>query len=106
MGTVRVGYGPWAITTEGLYMGLQARKNGVTAELDQWMVEPTFSYRVSKYFEPLIGIRYNTLRGELRGPGVLPDPAHSDGHPGLVGSDHRRKPAAAAGEELQPQIAR
>ena len=23
MGTVRVGYGPWALTTEGLYMGLQ-----------------------------------------------------------------------------------
>ena len=75
MGSVRVGYGPWAITTEGLYMGLQSSKNGVTAELDQWLVEPTLSYRVSKYFEPLAGVRYNHLSGELRGPGVLPTPS-------------------------------
>ena len=74
MGTVRVGYGPWALTTEGLYMGLQGTKNGVTAELDQWMVEPTLSYRVCKYFEPLAGVRYNHLSGELRGPGILPTP--------------------------------
>ena len=74
MGTARAGYGPWALTTEGLYMGLQGSKNGVTAELDQWLVEPTISYRVSKYFEPLAGVRYNHLSGELRGPGVLPTP--------------------------------
>ena len=74
MGSVRVGYGPWAFTTEVLYMGLQASKNGVTAEMDQWLVEPAISYRVSKYFEPLAGVRYNNLKGELRGPGVLPTP--------------------------------
>ena len=79
MGTVRVGYGPWAITTEGLYMGLEGAKEGVTAELDQWMVEPTLSYRVSKYFEPLVGTRFNTLKGELRGPGVLPEPVIPSG---------------------------
>ena len=27
-----------------------------------------------KYFEPLAGVRYNNLTGELRGPGVLPTP--------------------------------
>ena len=74
MGTARVGYGPWAFTAEGLYMGLEGTKNGVTAELDQWLVEPTLSYRVSKYFEPLAGVRYNNLSGELRGPGILPTP--------------------------------
>ncbi len=74
MGSTRVGYGPWALRIEGLYMGLQASKNGVTAELDQWMVEPTISYGVSRYFEPFIGFRYNNLSGELRGPEVLPTP--------------------------------
>ena len=74
MGKVRVGYGPWALTTDVIYMGLQGTKNGVTAEFDQWMVEPILSYRVSKYFEPLAGVRYNNLSGEIRGPGVLPTP--------------------------------
>ena len=74
MGTVRAGYGPWAVTTEVLYMGLQGSKNGVTAELDQWLVELSISYRVSKYIEPLAGARYNNLSGELRGPGILPTP--------------------------------
>jgi len=79
MGSVRVGRGPWALTAEGLYMGLQGAKNGVTAELDQWMVEPTLSYRVCKYFEPLAGVRYNHLWGELRGPGILPTPVMPTG---------------------------
>jgi hypothetical protein len=74
MGSARVGYGPWAFRTEGLFIGLQASKNGVTAELDQWMVEPTLSYRLSKYVAPFVGARYNHLTGELRGPGVLPTP--------------------------------
>ena len=79
MGAARVGYGPWALTTEGLYMGLEGTKNGVTAELDQWMVEPTLSYRVNRYFEPLAGVRYNHLLGELRGPGILPTPVMPTG---------------------------
>jgi hypothetical protein len=74
MGEARVGYGPWALTTDVIYMGLQGSKNGLTAELDQWMVEPTLSYRVSQYFEPLVGVRYNNLTGEIRGPGILPTP--------------------------------
>ncbi len=74
MGKFRVGYDRWAFTTDVLYMGLQDSKNGVSAELDQWMVEPTVSYRVSQYFEPLAGVRYNNLSGEIRGPGILPTP--------------------------------
>ena len=107
MGTVRVGYGRWASHHRGAVHGPRGRcKNGVTAELDQWMVEPTISYRVSKYFEPLVGVRYNNLSGELRGPGVLPTPRIADGHPGLVGSHHGRQPRPAAGKEFQPQVAR
>jgi hypothetical protein len=74
MGTLRLGYDRWALTTDVLYMGLQGSKNGVAAELDQWMVEPTVSYRVSKYFEALAGTRYNNISGEIRGPGILPTP--------------------------------
>ena len=105
MGTVRVGYGPWAITTEGLYMGLEGEKDGVTAELDQWMVEPTLSYRVSKYFEPFVGTRFNTLKGELRGPGVLPEPVIPSGTQNWWDPDHRRKPDLAVGQEFQPKAA-
>ena len=86
MGTARVGYGPWALTVEGLYMGVEGTKNGVTAELDQWLVEPTLSYRVNKYFEPLAGVRYNHLSGELRGPGILPDAASSPPAPRTGGT--------------------
>lgn len=68
MGKVRVGYDRWALTTDVVFMGLGESKNGVTVDLDQWMIEPTLSYRVSKYFEPLVGVRYNNLSGEIRGP--------------------------------------
>jgi hypothetical protein len=74
MGSMRVGYGPWALTTEVLYMGLEGTKDNVTAELDQWLIEPSISYQVCEYFEPIAGVRYNNLKGELRGPGVLPSP--------------------------------
>ncbi len=89
MGTVRVGYNRWALSTDVIYMGLGASRNGVTVDFDQWMVEPTLSYRVCKYFEPLAGVRYNNLSGELRGPnlqrrgpGILPGPGLLDG-PGV-----------------------
>ena len=68
MGKVRVGYDRWALTTDVVFMGLGSSKNGVTVDMDQWMVEPTLSYRVSKYFEPLAGVRYNNLSGEIQGP--------------------------------------
>jgi hypothetical protein len=68
MGTLRLGYDRWALKTDVVYMGLQSSKDGVTLEMDQWMVEPTLSYRVSKYFEPLAGARYNNLNAEIRGP--------------------------------------
>lgn len=74
MGKVRVGYERWALTTDVVYMGLQASKNSFTMEVDEWVVEPTVSYRVTQGFELLAGVRYNNLSGELRGPGVLAQP--------------------------------
>jgi hypothetical protein len=74
MGTVRVGYDRWALTTDVIYMGLGTSKNDVIVDMDQWMVEPTISYQVSKYVEPLVGVRYNNLNAEIRRPGILPTP--------------------------------
>ncbi|HNQ87960.1 MAG TPA: hypothetical protein PKM73_04945 [Verrucomicrobiota bacterium] len=74
MGKVRVGYDRWALTTDVIYMGLQASQGPLTAALDQWVVEPSLSYRVCKGFELLAGARYYNLSGELRGPGLLPAP--------------------------------
>lgn len=86
MGKMRLGYDRWALTTDVIYMGLGLSKNGVSLDLDHWMVEPTLSYRVCKYFEPLVGVRYNNLSGEIRGPnlerrgpGVLPGPGILEG---------------------------
>lgn len=79
MGSVRVGYGPWAITAEVLYMGVSGSQGSIDAELDQWLVEPIISYRASKYVEPLVGARYNSLWAELSGPGVLPEPRIASG---------------------------
>jgi hypothetical protein len=68
MGKVRVGYQRWALTTDVIFMGLGGSKNGVSADMDQWLVEPTVSYRVSRHVEALAGARYNNLSGEIRGP--------------------------------------
>jgi hypothetical protein len=68
MGSMRVGYERWALQTEVIYMGLGASKNGVSADMDQWIVEPTLGYTVCKEFEALAGVRYNNLSGEIRGP--------------------------------------
>jgi len=68
MGKLRVGYDRWAFTTDVIFMGLGASKNGVSADLDQWVVEPSLSYRLCKEFELLAGARYNNLSGEIRGP--------------------------------------
>ena len=74
MGKVRVGCDRWALTTDVVFMGLGASRNGVMVDMDQWMVEPTLSYEVCKYCEVLAGVRYNNLSGEIRGPGILPTP--------------------------------
>jgi hypothetical protein len=87
MGKLRLGYDRWALTTDLVYMGLEATKNDVTAEMDQWMVEPAISYRVSKYFEPLAGVRYNNLSAEIRGPGTASSSGSQDWWDPFVGAN-------------------
>jgi len=68
MGSVRVGYERWRLTTEIIYMGLGAAKEGASADMDQWVVEPRVSYRFPPFFEPFVGVRYNKLSGSIEGP--------------------------------------
>ena len=68
MGTARVGYDRWALTTDVVYMHLGGSKGPASADLEQWVVEPTLSYELCKYFEPLAGMRYNNIAGDLSGP--------------------------------------
>jgi hypothetical protein len=79
MGSLRASKGVWAVTTDVVYMGLGASKNNVNADMDQWCVEPTVSYRLSDGFEVLAGVRYNSLSGEIIRSGVSPTPRQVTG---------------------------
>lgn len=68
MGRVRVGYDRWAISTDVIYMALGGSKDGVSADIDQWLVQPQLEYRVCRSFDAYAGTRYNNLNGEIRGP--------------------------------------
>ena len=68
MGSMRVARGRWAFTTEVIYMGLGGSNGPVAADVDQWNVEPSASFRVSDRFETIVGVRYTNLSAEIRGP--------------------------------------
>ena len=68
MGSVRLGYARWALTTDVIYLGVGGTKGALDLDFDQWMVEPNLSYTVCKGFEVLAGARYNNLRAEINGP--------------------------------------
>jgi hypothetical protein len=74
MSKLRVGYKRWAMNADLIYMALGASKGGIGADLDQWVVEPSLSYAISRRIEVLAGVRYNNINGEIRGPGVLSPP--------------------------------
>jgi len=73
MGSLRVARGRWAFTTEVIYMGLGGSNGAVAADVDQWNVEPSASFRVSERFETIVGVRYTNLSTEIRGP-LRPQP--------------------------------
>ena len=68
MGSMRVARGRWAFTTEVIYMGLGGSNGAFTADVDQWNVEPSASFRVSDRFETIVGLRYTSLSADIRGP--------------------------------------
>ncbi|HET9253506.1 MAG TPA: hypothetical protein VFP58_15440 [Candidatus Eisenbacteria bacterium] len=67
MGFGRLRSGHWSFTAEFMYMGLGASKDFASSNFDQWIAEPRIGYRVTPWLEPLAGVRYNSLSGEVIG---------------------------------------
>jgi hypothetical protein len=61
-------YRRWSVSTDVVYMGLGAVKNGFDLGFDEWMVEPVVQYQVTKWLSPYAGARMISLKGDLRGP--------------------------------------
>jgi len=68
MGSGRVGYGRWAVSTEVIYMDLEGTKGPLTVEAQQWLIQPALEYRVCQYFEAYAGARYNNIELQVNGP--------------------------------------
>ncbi len=68
MGSARVGYGRWGLSTEVIYMDLEAAKGPFTVTAQQWLVQPALEYRFCRYFEAYAGTRYNNIALGLNGP--------------------------------------
>jgi hypothetical protein len=70
MGTVRVGYDRWSLSTDVIYMDLEGSKGSVNAEVQQWLVQLMLGYRIWRNFEVTAGTRYNNLSAtiEITGP--------------------------------------
>ena len=68
MGTARVGYGKWALSSDVIYMDLEMSKGAVSAEAQQWMVQPALEHTFNQYFGLYAGARYNNLHLALHGP--------------------------------------
>ena len=50
MGTLRVSYDRWSLSTDVIYMDLEGTKGSVTADINQWMVQPALEYAICQYF--------------------------------------------------------
>ena len=68
MGRVRVGYGAWALTADVLYADLGFTNDPFSGNVQELIVEPTLGYRIDSWLEPLLGVRYDRVGGDLSGP--------------------------------------
>jgi hypothetical protein len=68
MGSVRVGYGPWALTTDVMYGDLGVTNGGFSGSVQQLIFEPTLSRRLVPWVEPLAGVRYMRMSGDISRP--------------------------------------
>ena len=72
-GTMRVGYGKWALSADVIYMDLGMTKGPFTVDVQQWMVQPALEYTINQYVGVYAGTRYNNLNLQVHGPlGVNP----------------------------------
>ena len=68
MGTVRLGYDRWALSTDVIYMDLEGIKGPFTIGIQQWMVLPALEYRLHRQITVFAGAQYNSLNVDLSGP--------------------------------------
>lgn len=73
MGEFRVEHGRWAGMLNVVFMGLGASTDHppATVDLDQWVVELDGSYTILPWLEGVVGVRYNSLSGEVAFQGPL-----------------------------------
>jgi hypothetical protein len=69
----------WVVSTDVIYMGLGAAKNGFDLGFDQWRVEPVVQYQVNPWLSPYAGARYISVKGDRRGPQGRTGPACNPG---------------------------
>lgn len=77
MGTVRVGYDRWALSTDVIYMDLAGNDGPVNASVTQWMVQPALEYRVCQYFDAFVGTTYDSVGLSINGP-LRFQPSHTE----------------------------
>lgn len=64
-GRVTVGYERWLLSTEFSYLRLSAATPAASADLEQWMVEPSLGYELCKFAQLFAGARYNSVDGDV-----------------------------------------
>ena len=68
MGRAALRFGRVGFSTDVIYMGLGAARNGIDVGFDQWLVQPVVEVAVSSWLSPYAGARYLSMEGEIRGP--------------------------------------
>lgn len=68
MGRASVRKNKWGFSTDVIYMGLGAAKNGFDLGYDQWLVQPVVEYHATSWLSPYAGARYLSMESDLRGP--------------------------------------
>jgi hypothetical protein len=61
----------WSISTEVSYLGAGGETTAAKADLKQWLVEPTVGYQLSGMFTGFTGVRYQSVKTDVRGKGPL-----------------------------------
>lgn len=68
MGTVRVGYDRWSVSTDVIYMDLEGNSSSLSFEAKQLMVQPVLEYRIIPQAMVFAGAMYNNMKIDLGGP--------------------------------------
>jgi len=61
----------WVLSTELSYLGAGGETTTAKADLKQWLVEPTVGYQFSEVVTGFAGVRYQSVKTDVRGKGPL-----------------------------------